>query len=360
VSSSSNIQLWGQAWELTVKYTAGGNPDDPVQSPDDTQIYTLTTDAWQTEGAEPLRMTFDVEQRAIRSPYWSADITIYNLNQDSIQNILFNATWATLKAGFQTGPNVSSTIWDGPVFQVLYDRENVVDQRIQLRCIASPLLNSDIVSFSMGPYSSQLDFVNRMAQQINLPEFNQSQNGNLGPKAAVAMAKQYPRGYGAFGGVAKYLQQIADDNFMQSFMDGSKVYISELSKSDYTPDLIYSPPPQDGSSLPSGVTGSIIGTPRQTPFGVIFTVLLDPRLKVQLPPLVVQIQRSLISQFARPLPSPNSTPSTPFSNDLTFLVSQIRHVGDTRGNDWQTEVTGYSTTYAEDLLNGVFAANSMG
>ena len=355
--SSSTIPLWGQAWELTVKYAAGDSTD-PVRSPDDVQTYTLTNNDWEPEA---LRMTFDVQQRSIRSPYWSADITIYNLNLDTIQNILFNATWATLKAGFQNGPNLYSIIWDGPVFQVLYDREQVVDQRIQLRCIANPLINSDIVSFAMGPYSSQLQFVNRMAQLVNLPQFNAGTAGNLGPKAEEAMtAKQYPRGYSAFGSVAKYLQQIADDNFMQSWMDGSKAYISELSKGNTTPDLIYSPPPIDGNPLPGGVTGSIVGTPRQTPFGVIFTVLLDPRLKVQLPPLVVQIQRSLISQFPRPLPSPNSQPSTPFSNDLTFLVSQVRHVGDTRGNDWQTEITGYSTTYADDLLNGVFAANSMG
>jgi hypothetical protein len=346
--SSSTINLWGQAWELEIKYVASNG---------DAQIYTITRDKWEPES---LRMTFDVWQRTVRSPYWSADITIFNLNDDSIQNILFNATWATLKAGFQTGPNFYSIIWDGPVFQVLYDRDRVVDQRVVLRCIANPLLNAEIVSFGMGPYSSQLQFVNRMAKQVNLPQFTQSAGGNLGPKAEDALTStQYPRGRGAFGSVAKYLQQIADEHFMNTFMDGSKAYISEMTKTDYTPDLIYSPPPVDGSPVPNGVTASIIGTPRQTPTGVIFTVLLDPRLKVQLPPLVVQLTQTVISQLPV-FPNPNSGMFTPFSNNLSFLVGQVRHVGDTRGNDWQTEVTGWSTTYADSLLNGIFAAKSGG
>jgi hypothetical protein len=88
---------------------------------------------------------------------------------------------------------------------------------------------------------------------------------------------------------------------------------------------------------------------------MIFTVLLDPRLKVQLPPLVVQLTRTLISQLTV---QPGQAVVSPMSANLDFFVAQVRHIGDSRGNDWYTEVTGYNTTYASNLLDGVFAASS--
>lgn len=343
--STSNIPLWGQAWELTVQYAAESG----------TTSTTLTSNTWEPDA---LRMTFDVLQSTLPSPWWYADISIYNLDLPEIQNTLFNATWVTLKAGFQTGPNLYSIIWDGPVLQTLFTREDVVDQKITLHCVANPFVMDSIVNFAIGPFASQAQLVARMASEINLPDISTA-NGTLGQKASTALsAKQYPRGNTVFGKVGKYLTQIASDNFMSTWRDGQKAYISEIQNPDTTPDLIYSPPPPPNSTmpnLPAGTTQSIIGTPRQTQFGVIFTVLLDPRLKVQLPPLVVQLQRTLISQITV---NPGQTVATPLTSNLTFFVAQVRHIGDTRGNDWQTEVTGYSTTYADNLLNGIFSANS--
>jgi hypothetical protein len=119
--------------------------------------------------------------------------------------------------------------------------------------------------------------------------------------------------------------------------------------------LIYAPPAPPGYTaqtldLPPNTTESIIGTPQQMQQGAIFTVLLDPRLKVGLPPQLVQLVRTNIT-FMQRTPSPNSKPATALMANLTFFVSQVRHTGDTRGNDWHTEVTGYSTAYAQTLLN---------
>ena len=347
MSSSSSIPLFGQAWELTVQY-ASGPP------------YILTTNKWEPEA---LRMTFEVVQATIPSPWWYADINVYNLTAQDAQNILFNATWVTLKAGFQNGDNLYSTIWDGPVLQTLYDRDMVVDQHVQIRCIASPLLANNVVAFSMGVRATQLQFVGQMVNQVNAnaPANVTPMSFDMGDIAKQRLNdKQYMRGNTMFGKMDSYLNTVTSDNFVQWWRDGRKGYISELSNADVTPDLIYSPPfPPDSpySTPPSGVTQSIIGTPKQTPFGVIFQVLLDPRLLVQVPLQVVQLQRTLISQLAQ-LPNPEGGNAvTPFSNNLTFFVGQVVHRGDTRGNDWYTEVTGYGTTYGTNLLNGIFAAN---
>ncbi len=347
MSTASSIPLFGQAWELTVQYQTATGTESTV----------LTANQWEPEA---LRMTFDVVQSTLPSPWWYADIIVYNMDDAAIQNTLLNATWATLKAGFQTGPTMSSIIWDGPILQVLYDREQVVDFRVTLHCVANPLVMDDIVGFAVGPFASQAQLVARMATETGLPAMSQA-NGTVSAYAAqVLAAKQYPRGNTVFGKMGKYLSQIADDQFMTTWRDGDKAYMSQIAAGNVNPvpDLIYSPPFPPNSTppdLPDGTTQSIIGTPQQTPFGVIFTVLLDPRLKVVLPPMVVQLVRTLITQVAV---RPNETVATPLGSNLTFVVAQVRHTGDSRGNEWYTEVTGYGVAYAVDLLNGNFAAGA--
>ena len=343
----SSTPLWGQAWELTVMYGAA----PPI---------VITSNSWEPNA---LRMTFEVLQTTLPSPWWFADIKIYNLNSEALQNTLFNATWCRLKAGFQTGSNLYSLIWDGPILQVLFSREDVVDQVCTLHCVNNPIVMNSIVTFAAGPFSSQQTVVSRMAASIGLPPVDPSQATQDAAAYSAMTAKQFPRGKTVFGKVGKYLQQVADDNFMTTFRDGEKAYIASIQNPNFTPTITYSPPTAPGvanPALPAGVTASIIGTPQQTPFGVIFTVLLDPRLKVQLPVQVVALDRSTIINQIPVVPNPNSGVVTPYTSDLSFLVAQIRHTGDTRGNTWDTEVTGYSATYARQLLDGIFAASSTG
>jgi hypothetical protein len=346
--STSSLPLWGQAWELTVYYATAGRNTDKV---------TLTYSGWEPEA---LRMTFDVLQAMNKSPIWYADISIYNLNSTTAKNLYLNATWATLSAGFQTGPNRYSVIWNGPVFQTLFTRENVVDQKLTLHCVAVPN-STDLLpqAFSVGTFFSQQQLVAKMIDGANLPPLSTGPNvATQGKVAAQRMgAVQYPRGNTVFGTLPNYLTQTADSNGLQTWYDGVSVYVSEVDTGVRTPSLIYGPPfPPGGDALPSlpdGVTQSIIGTPEQTQQGVNFTVLLDPRLKVGLPPLLVQLVRTQITQLLR-TPfygnDPITTLATPDDANLLFFVTQVRHSGDTRGNDWQTEVTGWSTAYANSLL----------
>ena len=344
-SPTSTIPLFGQAWELTITYATQGGSQDLV----------IASTTWQPEA---LRITFDVLQAMNSSPLWYADIAVYNLNDATKQNILLNATWATLKAGFMIGQNRYSTIWSGSVFQTIFTREDVVDQKVTLHCVASPrFTDDDILAFSMGPFSSQQKLLATIASDTELPPFSAMQ-GTLGTVAEQRLAAtQYPRGNTVFGRPAKFIAQLADSNFLQSWQDGSQAYLSEVFTDKQTPDLIYAPPYPPGSipatqQLPAGTTQSLTGTPQQIQQGVVFTVLLDPRLRVGLPPQLVQLVRLKSLNAITRNPDPNSEQlPTALSANLTFFVTQVRHVGDTRGNDWHTEVTGYSTAYAQILLD---------
>jgi hypothetical protein len=357
--SASAIPFWGQSYSLEVTYATADGPATTV----------ISSDSWEPDA---LKITFDVLQSTLPSPWWFADIVIYNLNTASLQNTLVNATSCVLKAGFQTGPAKSAVIWSGPILQVLLDRENVVDVRCTLHCVANPLVMDEITSFSVGRFASQYDVVSKMAAQIGLPAMTYSNgtavtNNTLSAYAQNALTtKRYPRGNTVFGKMSKHLEGIADDHFMATFRDGSKAYMTEISdgKTVVKPNYVYSPtyPPNTVTlgALPDGTTESILGTPRQTPQGVIFTVMLDPRLLVQVPPLCVQLVNTNITQLAV---TPNEQYVAPLggaggSTDITLFVGQVRHFGDSRGNDWGTEVTGYTTAYANNLLDGLYSTAS--
>jgi hypothetical protein len=339
--STSTIPLFGRAYKLTVQYAGpGGSGTKEV----------ISQQGWEPEA---LRITFDILQSTVGSPFWFADISIYNLNDPTIQNYLFNAVWATLEAGYQNGPSVSSIIWDGPVMRASFDRENVVDYRINLQCVATiPKYEEGIVADQYGPGVSQAEAVAQMVASIDAPAVAFS------TKAAKTLgAMRYPRGKTVFGRVSKYIFQMADSHFFASWQDGHRSYISELMSAGATPQIVYGPPLPPGyqpGPVDQGITRSIIGTPRQDQFGVEFRVLLDPRLKVGLPPLLVKLDNVVISQMKAAI----GQIQNPVDSSALCVVGAVRHVGDSRGNDWYTEVSGYWRNYTSNLLEGVFATSA--
>lgn len=349
MSAASTIPLWGQAWELVIEYVT---PDGSTQSK------IISTNSWEPEA---LRITFEVLQAAISSPFWFADIVVYNMDPADIAQVVYNAVKVTLKAGFQTGPTRSAIIWDGPVFQVLLDQENVVDTRVTLHCVSSPLVMENVIAFSIGPYASQAQVISKMAANIGLPPIDFASN-TLNQTASEALnTKQYPRGNTVFGKLGKQLDLVSGDQNLQTFRDGQSAFMTSFGdgKTTPTPDYTYAPPNPPNTpisaTLPPGTTQSIIGTPKQFGEGVIFTVLLDPRLQVQLPVLVVRLVGTLVSQLTRQI---GGSFVTPLNDNLVFFAGQVRHTGDSRGNTWYTEVTGYNTTYGTSLVDGLFSASS--
>lgn len=368
MSATSTIPLFGRAWKLSVR-TAGPSQTTSVQSgivggeqntptteqSQDTSTVILSQSGWDPEA---LRVTFSVLETTLPSPFWFADITVYNLNDPTLQNLLFNAVWLTLEAGYQFGPSKSTIIWDGPVLQVLFDRKDVVDLTMTFNCMAGPWnIEEQFINTSHGPQSTQSDVVSAMISYVG---------GNPSQQVSdyaqqLLQAKKYPRGKTIFGKVSKYIAQMSNDNFLNTWLNGNQNYISELANpsASTTPDLIFGPALAPGQNPPandSDITRSIIGVPKQSPFGVDFTVLLDPRLKVKLPPLLCKLDRTVISQ----LKLQYGQVLTPLDKDALVVAAQVRHFGDTRGNDWYTTVTGYTRNYAQGLLSGTFVANAQG
>jgi hypothetical protein len=150
-----------------------------------------------------------------------------------------------------------------------------------------------------------------------------------------------PRGTTITGSPTKFFAQVAADNNLQMWMSAKGLNIRGLKTqgAGATPDFVYGPPfpPQitihpDDASL---YTPTMIGTPEQTQQGASFRILLDSR-----PTLCSLIKLELSGMKALPI-FPGQGPYW-FADDRTYIVAGLRHRGDTRGNEWYTDVMGYT------------------
>lgn len=337
---ASTVPYWGRAWELDVYNTPDGSGTPTI----------ISSSAWEPEA---LRVTFNIEQASISSPWWFADIDVYNVNNDTLMQALFNAQWVVLKAGYQSstlptadgGQTSLTTIWSGVVMQPLYTREGVVDTKLTYHCLAfDPKLIRN-VNFTMGRNATQAQVVARMAGLVpSMGTVNADWQETLSQNS-------YARQRSYFGVVDKYFDRTASGNNMQWFKAAHGTYLGQLLSPLQEPDVVYSPPPPPpplppnwNLTLSPQVSYTVLDTPQQTDSGIQFKVLLDPRLIVQIPPLLVKMDNTVIQQIK--LQFPQTSGLYPLAADNMYVVSAVCHRGDTRGNEWCTEVTGYTRNYA--------------
>ena len=296
---------YGRKWQVLVVLDDGTTALDISNSDADKDI----------GGMAPLRVTFNIDRPGFQA-IWFGDVSIYNLNVDTQQNVLQNASRVIVNAGYENGP--CEKIFDGDIFQVLYDRENVVDYSITFHCIdGDTKINNNLISFSMTAFQDQRTFITEMAKRARttIP---------LG-KTIEFDSKKLPRGKVFFGEPKKYIREIARDNNAQWYMSNGELHISRITDEPTGEAIVLSPD-----------TG-LIGTPQQIPYGVAFRCELDPRLKISYPAMLVKLDMSLIRQ-AKAMPGHGII--SLLDQDGIYQVAGVRHVGDTRGQEWITEITG--------------------
>jgi hypothetical protein len=332
-SLASTTPYWGRAYTLTVYNTPDGSGSPGV---------IISSSAWEPEA---LRITFDVHQTALPSPWWFADISVYNYDDNAMSNALTSAQWVTLSAGYQSIGN-QQVIWSGAVMQVLLTREDVVDIKLTFHCFATDPRELRRINFNQAQNTSQATTVAAMLIAIS--------GHVIAPLPPGLSDTKYLRGKVVFGNVDKYFGQLADTYNMTWFKAPKGYAIGPLDSGTNTPAYTYSPPlPANWAGGAPSVTTSytLIGTPQQTDCGVEFSVLLDPRLKVQMPPLLVALNNVVIAQLVRQFPQ---GPFMPLAQDGQYVVAEVHHRGDTRGNLWQTDVRGFTRAWTQNALRGIF------
>jgi hypothetical protein len=335
--------LYGRMWDLQVTLPNGGT------------VFHISN---STNSNSALRVKFDVRTVFYQVAWW-AEIDVYNLDATTTQSLIASAGTppeqvdfgqgvvaliaqnmiCQLKAGYQQ-PGKFGTIWSGPVFQALFEREQAIDFKITLRCLLwlDPLTRTS-VNTAFGAYTTQTALIQQLAAQaftgyskpqisLNLPPNGQSRGGVL------------------FGGARGFLDDIAVDNNMQWYFGPKGLVVGSPDDNiavNATP-VTFSPPPLPaantaGPPVPLGANGVIIGTPQQTQYGVRFTALLDPTVVVDYPAMQVKIDNSQIVLLKK---QQGELPGF-LDQSGTYIAVGVRYVGDTRGLPWYVEIDGLTS-----------------
>jgi len=303
--STSLTPLFGRAWELIVNLPNGG---DSV---------TVTTDAWEPEA---LRMTFEVDLKGYLSgqAFWFCKVELYNLSPQLCAQLI-DSQGGTIKlsAGYMVEGRYG-VIFEGTIYQPMFERVAVTDAKITLWCytgLAETIGNYVTLRGDKGMTQSAI--IQRICAGANTPI-------KIGGFDTTALATtRLPRARPVFGNPHKFIDEVAEANSLVSWYGFDGLGISKLDAATDTPEIEY-----DANS------GQIIGTPRQTQYGVDFTVLLDNRLRIAQPPQLVALTNTQIAQLSYQPPGyrPYLDPSG------KYLVNGVQHVGDTKGEEWTSSV----------------------
>jgi hypothetical protein len=300
-SSSVGLPLFGRAWQLTIKNSDGT-----------TVQFGTTPSPGNPFVPEPLQITFDIKM-AIQG-WWTAEIVIYNLNGPTEQEVLVQGNTITLDAGYQN--KQYGTIFQGTIYQPLWERENGTDYKVTLLCVCGLIEDGkNFVNQTIASGYTQRQLVAQMAAACRFP----LDASNVDPLSSMKQT----RASTYFGQPGDHFQDIADFNNANMWFSNLAINIGTLAQQNTLPTISYGP----GTGL--------LGTPQQTQEGVEMIVNLDPR-----PVLRSQVQLNenvVIAQLARSFPS---YPTILDKNGL-YIVGRINHVGDSRGNTWDTRITGF-------------------
>jgi hypothetical protein len=313
--------LFGRKWRISIF----SQPDADGNS---RQIVLSDSTKEQTTGA--LRVTFEIDKPGWSTPNYS-DITIWNLKAKDFNIPFYQGQRVLVEAGYVTG--AFGVIFDGQLFQPIWDRPDVVDYTLMLHCIdGMDKLDQNLINRTIGvgsTYESQVHFIAKNAQT---PIPIQYITPNL-------KMETLPRGKSFFGDAKGHLDNIAKANNAQWWLEDGKLTLSQLTDISKEKALVYSP-----------ATG-LIGTPQQTQAGVLFKVSLDPRIKIRRPGLQIKLDNVLV----RKMLISQGQIASPLDRDFYCMVARVRHIGDTRGGEgapWYTEVLGISGIGPIQMLEG--------
>lgn len=282
-----------------------------------------TTGASQQNGLDlsQLRIRFRVEGMDFDRPK-TAVIRVYNLSDATAQMVQKEFQTVMLQAGYENGNYAQ--IFTGTIKQTRKGRENAIDTFLDIFAADGDLASNQAV------VNKSLAVGSKLSDRAQVAIDAMKANGATGQdtKALQATGGILPRGKVLFGMARDYLGDAADTgNCSWSIVDGKVVF---------TPLTGYN----SGEAVVLTAKTGMVGIPEATNDGVHVRCLLNPLIKIG---TRVQIDNASINQ------TQVNQQGFPAYTDLNFFASTtedgfyralvVAHFGDTRGNDWYTDLT---------------------
>lgn len=290
-------ELYDRKWELAVTTFNG------------TQISVSNSN---TDNA--LRTTFDINKNIQRS-YQFAEFAVYNLDPDTETNILENGYQLTFSAGYKSG--LYGSRFQGFIRQPIRGKEkDGVTYFLKLLCIDSnDALELGLCNFVMSNGQTAQQIAAQVARNTKPIPFQLQ----IDPNFTAQATQQSPRGKTVFGKPANTLRSLAIDNNAFFYTNNGVPTISSMFK----------PPPAEVPKL-NAQTG-MIGIPTQVDYGVQVQTLIRPDIDIDT--FVLLNNKDVIVADLD-----FGVPQVALDRDGLYRVVGIHEFGDTRGNDWYSQL----------------------
>jgi hypothetical protein len=309
---------FGRAWKLEVDVAATG------------ETWTLGSSVW---GKESMRVAFDIDSAAF-AKWWFGDISIYN-PAPGLQQFIKAGDVVRLSAGYESPGTNNRMIFQGNVTQPLWERVNATDYRLLLHCNVGKFVDDQShVETMIAAGTTAAAAVRQVANDARIKV------AYIDPSLSDP-ATTKPRGEPYFGSARLFFDRIAKDHGMNCWIGWDGLYLRSLVPQGSVPNLVFAPPlsPTSSTATLDGQTRyTLVGAPQQTQEGVLFRTLLDSELSLG---ALVKLDFSTLRKL--PL-APMQLPRIP-NPDGVYIVFGLHHTGDSRGNDWYTEVRAITRPY---------------
>jgi hypothetical protein len=329
------------------------------QTVTDTECGTTTTfgdtpDPGEAIDLSEFRVTFDIRRGDFQTPN-SADVRIYNVSNATANRLTREFTRIVIQAGYEGvgtqtvsfpgGATIRSAasggnfglLFDGVIKQARVGRDNATDSYVDIRAAdGDAFYNWVTISDSVANPNAD-DGLERFLKAAEAAATTAKDAGilrelrefRLGYKPELSQNRSV-RGHVYYGLVRDELREWAENNdVLWSIQDGKLTLIPMTS---YIPGEVPVISPNNG----------LVGVPEQTQGGLSVRVLLNPSLKigqrVKLDSTVNQAPISLdVNSQAKNIFQ--GTNVAKLNADGLYYVMEANHRGDTRGEEWYTDLT---------------------
>lgn len=265
-----------------------------------------------------LRCKFEI----VQSGYFEANqstLTIYNLNPNDENTLIKSGQRIVIEAGY--AGSQYGKIFEGNVIQPLREKENGVDYKLTLVSMdADRYYQYGLVGVTLVANQTSRDAIDYCLSKAG--EYTKENYGIIENNVGIGNIV-YPRGKVMFGSPISYLNQLAYTENATFYIENSEANI--VTARDLADSQIFDLGPENG----------LIGTPTQTQNGITCKCLLNPRLKVN---TLFHIDNTKITNYRYTL----GQSIRALDNEGIYRIIRMTHVGDTRGQDWYTEIEAIS------------------
>jgi len=253
-------------------------------------------------------------------PFPRAEVTIFNLNPDTVKKIQDEYTEVILQAGYEGGD--FGVIFKGTITLIRTGRFNALDSFVQLAVADGDKAQFSVVAQSVKAGQTPAAVAKALSKSTEV-------NGVKINPAGITGGVQYIRGKVLWGSAVARANELAvSQGGTYSIIDGQLVF---------TPLQGYQP----GDIVVLNTETGLIGVPEATIEGIQFTSLLNS--KIRLGQRVQINNKDINTTEARKAPT---TQAVPLFADVTadgvYRAVVVEHQGDTRGQEWYTTMTGLS------------------